>query len=131
MTRTLKKTYVYGLICDNGTLYIGWTDDLDTRINKHFDQAPTAAEYTKAHKPVKVLFRAEVPNKVYENEITKMAMSVLGRDSVRGGFYTRDVVGAHDGAQISYKIDYVRYPHLVRVRNAIYRYKTRVTKNKV
>jgi putative endonuclease len=47
----------YILLCADGTLYTGITNDLDKRLLAH--NAGTAAKYTRARKPVELAF-AEV-----------------------------------------------------------------------
>ena len=44
---------VYALVCEDGSIYIGWTNDLGRRFRQH--QAGTAARWTKKHKPVRIL----------------------------------------------------------------------------
>jgi len=43
---------VYLLRCADGTLYCGWTNDLDRRLAAH--QAGTASRYTRTRRPVEV-----------------------------------------------------------------------------
>ena len=42
--------YTYIVECSNGTLYTGWTNDIDARLKRHNDG--TASKYTRAHLPV-------------------------------------------------------------------------------
>ena len=42
--------YVYMLRCCDGTLYTGWTNDLEKRLAAH--QAGRGGRYTRAHRPV-------------------------------------------------------------------------------
>lgn len=44
--------YVYAIECENGSLYIGQTDDLVRRWREH--QAGTASDWTKRYRPVRV-----------------------------------------------------------------------------
>ena len=42
--------YTYILTCADGTLYCGWTNDLDKRLKAH--NAGRGAKYTKSRRPV-------------------------------------------------------------------------------
>ena len=49
--------YTYGLLCADGTLYTGWTNDLKKRITSH--NAGKGAKYTKARRPVELVYYEE------------------------------------------------------------------------
>ncbi|MCI8400484.1 MAG: GIY-YIG nuclease family protein [Lachnospiraceae bacterium] len=51
---TQEKNYVYMLRCGDGSLYTGWTNDLDRRVRCHQDGR--GAKYTKAHRPVELVY---------------------------------------------------------------------------
>lgn len=42
--------YTYILKCSDGSLYTGWTNDLDRRVREH--NAGKGAKYTKSRRPV-------------------------------------------------------------------------------
>lgn len=44
--------YTYILVCEDGTFYTGWTDNLQKRFEKHC--AGKGAKYTRSHKPVRI-----------------------------------------------------------------------------
>lgn len=46
--------YVYMLRCGDGSLYTGWTNDLERRVSAH--QAGKGARYTRAHLPVELVY---------------------------------------------------------------------------
>ena len=46
--------YIYIVRCSDGTLYTGWTTDLAKRISAH--NAGTGAKYTRARRPVELLY---------------------------------------------------------------------------
>jgi len=50
--------FVYILQCNDGTLYTGITSDLARRVREHND-SKLGAKYTKARRPVKVVYSAE------------------------------------------------------------------------
>lgn len=45
----MNKWYVYILRCDNGTLYTGYTNDMDKRYAAHCNG--TGSKYTRSFKP--------------------------------------------------------------------------------
>lgn len=51
-----KKYYTYVLLTENNTLYCGYTDDVEKRFELH--KSGLGAKYTRANKPVKVLYTA-------------------------------------------------------------------------
>ena len=53
--------YTYILKCSDETLYTGWTNDLEKRINAH--NAGKGAKYTKNRRPVELAY--------YEEFVTK------------------------------------------------------------
>jgi putative endonuclease len=50
--------FVYILQCCDGTLYTGITSDLDRRIKEH-NCSKLGAKYTKARRPVKLVYSKE------------------------------------------------------------------------
>lgn len=46
--------YTYILRCGDGTLYCGWTNDLEKRLSAH--NAGLGAKYTKSRRPVKLVY---------------------------------------------------------------------------
>ena len=46
------EAFVYLLRCDDGTLYCGWTNDLERRLRAH--SQGTASRYTRNRRPVKL-----------------------------------------------------------------------------
>ena len=46
--------YTYVLECRDGSLYTGWTNDLEKRIRDHNDGR--GAKYTKSRRPVRLVY---------------------------------------------------------------------------
>ena len=46
--------YTYILQCADGTLYTGWTNDLEKRLTAH--NKGTASKYTRVRRPVSLLY---------------------------------------------------------------------------
>lgn len=67
--------FVYILECNDGTLYTGWTVDIDKRVLAH-NESKTGAKYTSARRPVKIVYQEECAGKSQamkrEIEIKKM-----------------------------------------------------------
>lgn len=67
--------FVYILKCKDGTLYTGITTDLERRVSEHNDEK-IGAKYTKARRPVTLVYSEEVINRSLalqrEAEIKKM-----------------------------------------------------------
>jgi putative endonuclease len=47
--------YVYIVQCRDGTLYTGYTNDLEHRLKKH--NSGQGAKYTRGRRPVKLVYR--------------------------------------------------------------------------
>jgi putative endonuclease len=52
--------FVYFLECRDGTLYAGWTTDLDARLAEH--QKGRGARYTRSRLPVRLVYSEELPS---------------------------------------------------------------------
>lgn len=55
------KAYMYVLECTDGTLYTGYSTDVQKRLAVH--NAGKGAKYTRARLPVKLLYQEEYPDK--------------------------------------------------------------------
>ena len=49
--------YVYMLSCGDGSLYTGWTNDLDARVALH--ASGRGCKYTRSHLPVVLVYAEE------------------------------------------------------------------------
>ena len=58
---TSKQYIVYILRCHDGSLYTGWTNNLEIRLVEH--NAGKASKYTRSKLPVKLVFQEEVASK--------------------------------------------------------------------
>lgn len=75
------KYYTYILECNDGTLYTGWTTDIDKRVLAHNGVGTkTGAKYTSVRRPVKIVYQEECDGKSQamkrEIEIKKMNRAV-------------------------------------------------------
>ena len=53
--------YTYILECKDGTLYTGWTNNLEKRVKDHNEGI--GAKYTKARRPVSLVYYEEFESK--------------------------------------------------------------------
>ena len=75
----MKSTwFVYSLKCADGTFYTGVTTDLERRLKEH-NHSALGAKYTKARRPVSIIF-----SEVYTNrgtaQIREAAIKKLTRE---------------------------------------------------
>lgn len=56
-----KKYFVYLLLTENGSYYCGYTDDVEKRFQKHL--SGKGAKYTRANKPVKIVWSKDFSTK--------------------------------------------------------------------
>ena len=56
-----KKYYTYIILTESNTLYCGYTDDVDKRFQAHLEGK--GAKYTRANKPIKVVYQKEFATK--------------------------------------------------------------------
>lgn len=64
------------LKCSDGTLYTGWTNDLDKRVEAH--NSGKGAKYTKARRPVELAYYEEFETKEQAMK-REYAIKQLGR----------------------------------------------------
>jgi putative endonuclease len=50
----MADAFVYMLRCGDGSLYTGWSTDVERRVKEH--QAGTASRYTASRRPVELVF---------------------------------------------------------------------------
>jgi len=66
--------YTYIILCRGGSLYTGYTKDIDVRIKLHMNGK--GAKYTKMHKPMKLAYVEEFASRAdamkREKKIKKM-----------------------------------------------------------
>lgn len=53
--------FVYLLRCGDGSLYCGWTSDVERRLGEH--QAGTASRYTRSRLPVELAWSLPMPSR--------------------------------------------------------------------
>lgn len=56
-----KKHFVYIILTEHNTLYCGYTDNVEKRFQMH--QNGIGAKYTKANKPIKLVYQKEFETK--------------------------------------------------------------------
>lgn len=58
---TATGNYTYILRCADGSLYTGWTNDLEKRLKAH--NAGTASKYTRSRRPVELVYHESFDTK--------------------------------------------------------------------
>ena len=53
--------FVYMVACNDGTLYTGWTTDVEARIAAH--NAGRGSRYCKQRRPVRLVYQEELPDR--------------------------------------------------------------------
>jgi len=81
----MKGVYILRLKGDR--YYVGYSADIDRRIEQHF--SGNGAAWTKKYKPVEVKARMKGLTEHDERIITKALMATYGADKVRGGTFTQ------------------------------------------
>lgn len=66
MSEQKDKNYTYIVECSDGTLYTGWTNDIEKRLKAHNEGK--GAKYTRCRKPVKLVY-------LEESDMKQQAMS--------------------------------------------------------
>ena len=59
----MAKYYVYMLRCRDGSLYTGYTTDLDARVRVHNGEGKGGAKYTRSRRPVTLAYSEEYSDK--------------------------------------------------------------------
>jgi predicted GIY-YIG superfamily endonuclease len=77
---------LYVLQLENGKYYVGKTADVKKRFEQHV--SGKGAEWTKIHRPVKLLETRRITSEHDENNTTKDLMKKYGMENVRGGAYS-------------------------------------------
>ena len=57
----MSEAWVYLLRCSDGSLYTGWTIDLERRLARH--RAGTASRYTASRLPVELVHAMPMPDR--------------------------------------------------------------------
>ncbi len=57
----MAKFFTYIILTVDNMLYCGYTDDIEKRFEKH--KSGTAAKFTRAHKPLKIVYTKQFETK--------------------------------------------------------------------
>ena len=55
--------FVYVVRCNDGTLYTGYTNDLEARLRTHNGEGKGGAKYTRSRRPVTLVYHEEYAQK--------------------------------------------------------------------
>ncbi len=86
-----KSFNIYVLELVYNKYYIGKTyKNMPIRFNEHL--IGIGSEWTKLHKPIKIIEQFETNDKFIEDKYTKIYMDKKGINNVRGGSYTKIIL---------------------------------------
>ena len=75
--------YTYMVECNDGSLYTGWTKDLERRLRAH--NARKGAKYTKSRTPVKLVYYEAMRREYEVKELTrKEKIALIGKKNLPG-----------------------------------------------
>ena len=80
--------YCYILECADGTFYTGWTTDPPRREKQH--NAGRGARYTRARRPVKLVYIEEQPDRLTAMK-RELAIKAMKREKKRGLMESEEV----------------------------------------
>jgi cellular nucleic acid-binding protein len=83
--------FIYALQLENGKYYIGKTNNPQFRLENHFRS--NGSEWTKLHKPIRVLELKPNCDNYDEDKITRQYMDRYGINNVRGGSFVSVKLG--------------------------------------
>ena len=66
---------VYMVRCADGSLYTGITTDVERRLAEHNGDSPSGARYTRARRPVSLVYREDFPGR---SEAAKREAAIKG-----------------------------------------------------
>ena len=72
--------YTYILKCKDGSLYTGWTNDLEQRVAAH--NTGKGAKYTKARRPVELVYFEEFETKEQAMKIEYAIKQMARKDKL-------------------------------------------------
>lgn len=69
--------YTYMVRCSDGSLYTGWTTDLEQRVRAHNGEIGGGAKYTRSRRPVELVwstpFRRKQEAQAMEHQVKRMS----------------------------------------------------------
>lgn len=89
-----KQNITYILQCSDGTLYTGWTNNMDKRLKKH--NAGQGAKYTRGRRPVKLMYTEAYDTK-REAMQREFQIKKLTRKEKEALIYGKRDLGTHKG----------------------------------
>lgn len=94
--------FIYVLKLHDEKYYIGKTDNLETRLNAHYNC--TGSSWTQKYPAVQTLETVETDDPFDEDKITLKYMEKYGIDNVRGGTFCRINLTVHEKNTITQMI---------------------------
>lgn len=76
-----KDNFVYMVCCADGSLYTGWTNDLERRVRMH--NAGKGAKYTKSRLPVKLVYHEKYEDRIQAMKREAAIKKLTRRDKLK------------------------------------------------
>ena len=76
-----KNNYVYMVCCADGSLYTGWTNDLEKRVRMH--NAGKGAKYTKSRLPVTLVYHEICEDRIQAMKREAAIKKLTRRDKLK------------------------------------------------
>ena len=86
--------YAYAILCDDGSIYKGHTDNIERRYNEH--KKGYGAEHTKKHKPIRIIFIKEFQKRSEAVTYEKYLKTGSGREMLKTQ-YDKDLPAGRQG----------------------------------
>ena len=90
---------IYVLRCEKGKYYVGQTENLEVRLDQHFN-AGAGSAWTKKYPPINVEMTYQDCDRFDEDKFTLSMMEKHGIDNVRGGSFCRITLDEADKKMI-------------------------------
>jgi GAG-polyprotein viral zinc-finger len=105
--RKENMSKVYALSLAQGKFYVGSSDQLENRLDAHWNGTKKAAAWTRMYKPTCHLETIEGTDPFLEDSVTLQYMSKYGIENVRGGSYSNPNLSAGEIQGIEKRLRHV------------------------
>jgi putative endonuclease len=75
------RAYVYIVACSDGTLYTGWSRDVEARVRAH--NAGRGSKYCRQRRPVRLVYREKLPSRRAAQERERAIKKMTRRQKLR------------------------------------------------
>lgn len=101
-------TNIYILKCEDNKFYVGKTNDIEKRLEEHFNDEKYASAWTSYYSPIKLKRFIENQDDYDEDKWVIRMMANKGIENVRGGSFSRVILPDEDKMILQRMIDGAR-----------------------